>query len=133
MRPAHPQRLVVTIREHVGKFGSQFEETPGPGELQVTVGPVLHEVFPIGGIHRRQHGSALLEIHRPPVIGIDQRQIPELGALVEIGHAGDRCLQRDLTERIQRTQQRDAPRQGFKRTEKFRRGRAIQNPLDECP
>ena len=92
------------MREHVGKFGAQFQQMSGPGEFDVAVRPMLREAFPIGILDRRQHGGAFRKIHRPPVIGVDQRQIPELRSLIEIGHARHRRLQRDLTERIQRAQ-----------------------------
>ena len=44
------------------------------------------------------------EVHRSPVVGIDEREVPELGALVDVGHARRRQLDELLGQR------RDPPR-----------------------
>ena len=59
----------------------------------MAVGPVLREAVPIRRFHCGQRRGARGKIHRPPVVGIDQRQIPELGALIEVRHAGHGRLQ----------------------------------------
>src|SRR5204863_1186500 len=38
---AHLQRLVVSAGKQVRKFDSQFQEVPGPRQLQMPVGPIL--------------------------------------------------------------------------------------------
>ena len=73
------------------------------------------------------------KVHRAAVIGIDQRQVPEFGALVEIGNAGQRCFQRELAQRVQRAQQRDAAGQGLQRVQKFGGLCGIEDFRDEAP
>jgi hypothetical protein len=77
----------------------------------MTIGPVLHEMSPVRCFQRRQRLGPTGKIHRTPVVGIDQRQVPEFCSLIEIGHARHRRLQRDLAERIQRAEQRKPLRQ----------------------
>ena len=100
----------------------------------MTVGPVLHQLRPIRRLQRCERRRARGKIHRPAVVGIDQRQVPEFRALIEIRHARHRRLQRDLAQRIQRAQQRDALRQRFAANSRNSAEiAAIQNSRDEGP
>ena len=40
------------------------------------------------------------EVHRPPVVRVDQRVLPQLGALVDVGHARHGQLDQLLAERV---------------------------------
>ena len=121
MRAADLQRLVIAIGEHIGEFGAQLEEMPRPGQLQMAVRPILRQTFPVRRFQRGQYACALGEIDRPPVVGIDQRKIPELRALIEIRHARHRRLQRELAQRVQGAEQRHAPGQRLERIQEFGR------------
>ena len=57
---------------------------------------------------RRARGK----IDRPAVVGIDQAEIPELGALIEIGHARDGEPQQALREAVHRAGRRNAADEG---------------------
>ena len=72
----------------------EAEEGARDVELEAVVRRVGHQTgrrcrAPFGG----QHGIQLLEqraaprvVDRPPVIGIDEPEVPDLGALIEIGY-----------------------------------------------
>ena len=94
--------------------------------------PFPHQPIPVRLLQRLQQAGARGKIDRPPVVGIDQREIPKLRALVEVRHARHGRLQRDLTERIQRAQQRQALRQRLQRAKKFAGQRGIENFGDEA-
>src|SRR5215510_4178558 len=47
-----------------------------------------------------EHGDPLLEVDGTAIIGINEAEIPELGALVEVGHAWQGDLEQYLRERI---------------------------------
>ncbi len=53
-----------------------------------------HRIEP--GTQSVEHPGACLEIDRLPVVGIDEVQVPQIGALVEIGHAGAPDLHHEL-------------------------------------
>ena len=54
---------------------------------------------PLAASSSRQHLAAAFVIDRPAVVGIDQAEVPELGALVDVGHAGGGDLQQRLGQR----------------------------------
>src|SRR5690242_12404413 len=76
---AHLQLLVIAIRKDVGKLGPKPEQMLGPGKLQMPAWPFLDEMFPIRILECVESSCAFAEVDRPPVIGIDQRKIPEFG------------------------------------------------------
>ena len=131
MRSAHIERLVIALGEQFGQFGAKLQKLPRPGEFQPAIRPLLHQLRPIRRLQRRERGRARGKIHRPAVVGIDERKIPEFRALIEIRQARHHRLQRDLAQRVQCAQQRNALRQRFEGGEKFRRGRAVQDTRDK--
>ncbi len=42
----------------------------------------------------------MLEIDRPAIVRVDQAEVPQLGPLIEVGHAGGADLQHDLGQRV---------------------------------
>ena len=57
--------------------------------LIAPIGSARHSSVQVVFEHARRRGlAARIEIHRAAVVGIDQAVIPELGALIDIGHAG---------------------------------------------
>ena len=51
-------------------------------------------------------------IDGPAIVGIDEAEVPELGALIGVGHAGQRQAQRGLDEAIERAGRYDPVREG---------------------
>lgn len=47
---------------------------------------------------------SLLVVDRPPIVGIDHREIVKLGALIEIGNAGNCGFQGQLGETVERAE-----------------------------
>ena len=66
-----------------------------PCELKAAVAPAFGEGRNVSG-PGVENGFARRKIHRPPVIRIDQREIPQFSALIKIRHAGNRRFQRHL-------------------------------------
>ena len=89
-----------------------------PPQLEAAIGPAFGEGHHVSGPGVK-NGFARRKIHRPPVIRINQREIPQFGALVKIRHAGDRRLQRELAQRVQCAEQRCAAYEAFQTLEKF--------------
>src|SRR5262249_113391 len=58
-----------------------------------------------GGIHRvcqlLEHVSSDFPVDGTPIVGIDQAEIPELAALVEVGYPGRRDLDEGLGKRVE--------------------------------
>ena len=42
LRSAHFERLIVPVREDIGKLGAKLQEMPGPRQLQAAIGPIPH-------------------------------------------------------------------------------------------
>jgi hypothetical protein len=92
-------------------------------ELDPTVVFPLYELEsegrPIGGrvecpCQFLQHVLSELPIDRTPIIRIDQVEVPELAALVEVGNTRSRDLDEGLSQRAERAVVRNA---GLKRAE----------------
>ena len=91
---------------------SQRKKLAHQRELDAAVRPCARQRRPVRCLSDRcERGCARREVDWPPVIGIDQRQIPELGALIEIGNSRQRRLQDQLGQTIERPHQRCAPRE----------------------
>ena len=61
-----------------------------------------------------------IEVDGPPVVGIDEMKIPQLGPLIEIGNAGRRDLEDHLRERVDEADTRDTLLEGQKRGQELR-------------
>ena len=76
--------------------------------------------------------GAQIVIDRPAVVGIDQAEIPELVALVDVGHARRGQLQQRLRQRVERAEVRDlAPGRLRKSARKRLLRRVLQDRGDE--
>ena len=75
--------------------------------------------FATGGVsghsflHLIQQAPAPVEVHGTPVVRIHQREIPELGTLIQVGHPRRREVQHRPRERVPETGPRDAPDESF--------------------
>jgi len=86
-------------------LAAQVEKRPGQRELGMAVRPVGAG----DAIGPREQTLTRGKIHRTAVIGVDQRQVPQLRALVEVGHTGNPGLEHELRQTVERAQQCDAP------------------------
>src|SRR5262249_36747354 len=81
--------------------------------------------------NRCERGCACREVNGSPVIGVDQRQIPELCALIEIGNTWHRRFQEQLGEAVKRPNQRCAPRKCVEAVDEARGSLSIEKALDK--
>src|SRR5262245_16725019 len=73
------------------------------------------------------------KVDRTAVVRIDQRQVPELGSLIEVGNSGNRSLEGELAEAVECSDQRRAPHEGGQLREEINRYRRIEYACDEGP
>ena len=59
-----------------------------------------------------EHALAELPIDGTPVVGIDEVEVPQLAALVEVGNAGRRDLDERLGQRVERAEVGDPGLEG---------------------
>ena len=109
-----PRRYAITWPRFVPtasmRVGALRRTTPhaGGGTVRVVDRPQLGQAFVDprhhlrGGqvLHLVQQPAAQLVVHRPAIVRVDQAQVPQLRALVEIGHAGRGMLQQGLRQRV---------------------------------
>src|SRR6185312_16033570 len=120
------ERNASAALKHVRMALAQLKKFMRKGLLDAAVAPVRGEIGP-RNLACRLHPLARGEIDRTAVVGIDQRKIPAFGALIEIGHAGQQALKRELRQTVERAEQGGPPREGVETGEKFgRNGRVEQ-------
>jgi hypothetical protein len=61
-----------------------------------------------------------VEIDRTPIVWVDKRQVPEFGALIDVGNAGHRHFQDKLRDTVQRTEQSATLSEGGERLDERR-------------
>src|SRR5688572_24674906 len=78
-----------------------------------------------------QDVAAKLIVHWPPVVGVDQAEVPQFGPLIDVGHAGRRQFEQRLRQRVPNAELSDALGKWLKvRQEEIAR-RVVENPRDE--
>ena len=82
--------------EQLGVVAPRTQRLPGHPQLG-RAGRVQRR----GGRQPGQQGAAPGEVDRAPVVRVDQRVVPQLGALVDVGDAGQGELDQLLTERVE--------------------------------
>ena len=93
------ERLVVSCLEKVRPFTSQRQQSVRKLELDLAVWPGGGEVHPVP-FARLQKFAASRKIDRPPVVRIDEGQVPKLCSLVKVRHAWQRRLEYELRQGI---------------------------------
>ena len=88
LRTLRGKRAVFSLRKHRRVFVPKREQTMNRGHLNTPVAPVLQQLAQIGVGDFIEPLPPLRVIDRAAVIGIDEAEIPQLAALIEIGHAG---------------------------------------------
>lgn len=110
----HGDRATPVERHHVPAARSVPRHRPVAGEqLRVRPpqpqGPRHHQQLrraigvdrgPPAVVQTRQHLPAYVEVDRAAVVGVDERVVPQLGALVGVRHPGHRELHQLLPERV---------------------------------
>ena len=56
-------------------------------QLRASVLGVVPRLFGAGAMKLRQEVTAGVVVHGTPVVGIDQGKVPDLAALIDVGHA----------------------------------------------
>ena len=99
MLAADLQGQVVAVAEQARLHPPQPQHAGDQGLLDATVAPVLQQFRE--GRRRGQGGGVPGEVHRPPVVRVDQAEVPVLAPLVEIGDTRAGQAQQALGEAIQ--------------------------------
>ena len=78
-------------REQLRAVPAQRQRGAGDGELggAGVVGPARSATPSVPGPSESRRPVAGVEVDEPPVVGVDQALLPQLAALVDVGHAGD--------------------------------------------
>ena len=82
--PSTSSGSIAAVREQMRRALAQGEGAPDQRLLDAAVAPMASEI-----VQRRiSPSSRARKVDRPAIVGIDQAEVPELGALIEVGHAG---------------------------------------------
>src|SRR5205085_2510750 len=114
------QRQIGAIAEDLGSLCSNAQELAHPRKLDLSCGPATGKRAPIEGRVGSELGAEP-EVDGSSIVGIDQRTIQKLGSLIEVGYPGHGCLQGELGEAVQATEQRDTRSKFAQRADKFAR------------
>src|SRR5262249_4860423 len=94
VRTDRSERTLGAVGKDVRKLLSQRKKLARQGEFDAAVWPCARKRTPIRRLADRvERGCPRGEVDRSPVVGIHQRQVPEFGALIEIGDARHGRLQ----------------------------------------
>ena len=114
-RPRHFARGIIALGEQRRLARAQLEQDARRRELQPSIPPALPPLRERpGGIARKafrdglERRGARGEVDGPTIVGIDEAEVPELAALVDVGHAGRRELERQLHETVVRAEPRNS-------------------------
>ena len=107
VRAAYLDGVVAAVREKLRVPGTKIEKDRRHRELDRTVLPVRvkppERAAPIlgeGVFDGLQCRAAMVVIDRAAIVGIDQAEIPHLGALVDVRHARQGELEHCLSKRV---------------------------------
>ena len=104
------QLLVSALHEQLRVRPAKVEGAGNHKDFDAPVLPMVQEVMSearlpaliLFALEFGQQAHSLFKVHRPPVIRIDQAEVPKLGPLVKIRNARNRNLQQLLGEGIER-------------------------------
>ena len=94
MRACDGDRLISAMLEKVRKLTPNAQQRGGERELQPSVPPFAREL--LDPRCRAKLALAPTKINGAAIFGINQRQVQQLRALVEIRHAGNERFEREL-------------------------------------
>ena len=125
----HPYGRISSILENVGVLAANAQELTRECKLHTAVLPTTCEFRESNA--RLKRGRAMPEVDRPPVVRIDERQIPKLSPLVEVRNSGERQLERELGEAVECADERRALREAAEASDEFARALRIEDCGDE--
>ena len=96
--------FVGSITEKVWPTMTNAQQVTHQGEFDNSALPVRAKLGP-GRTFRPKDAASGRVVDLAPVVRVDQGQIPKLRSLIEVGHARQRRLQRQLRKGIERAEQ----------------------------
>src|SRR6476660_4413062 len=100
-------------------------------KLDSAVAPVVEQLRGVRPLERVEHFPSLHVINRPPIIRIDQTEIPDLVPLINIWDSGRSELEQCLRKRVDRAHPRHVFSEWSEAFEKAIARRGIENSRDE--
>src|SRR6476469_3193628 len=100
-------------------------------KLDSAVAPVVEQLPGVRSLERGEDFLSLQVINRPPIIRIDQTEIPDLVPLINIRDPGRRQFEQDLRERVDRAHPRHLASYWNETFEKAIARRGIENPRNK--
>ena len=108
--PYEFERDVLPAAEYRVLLLPELQRAMGGPKLGSAVGEVAeyfaaHRTRAFSLRQRKQRievAGALIEVNRPPVVRVDQAELPEFVALIKVGNPWNRTLQHHLRERVYR-------------------------------
>src|ERR1700722_11915942 len=114
----YDQRLIIAAGEELRLLTPQAEQEGGGRQLRSAVLPIVHQrleerrtlvwSFETRG-EVRDGRLTNREIDRPSIVRIDEIEVPQLAALINVGHAGRREFADGLNEAVLDPETRHAP------------------------
>ena len=136
------QRLIAALGKERRRAAPQSEQGGDDMELDPAIPPAspqfLPSLAPRRGLERRgrhgvaQHLPSRGEIDGTAIVGIDQTQIPELRALIDVGDAGGGQLQDRLGKGVHGTQGCDLREEAGQIRDEFPRPAAVEQAFEEA-
>src|SRR5690606_7986400 len=112
MRPDRSERDVFLVPEKLRVRAAELEHSPGQVKFCAAVLDVLEQragrIRPASLFQLGEQPSSQGVIDRPPVIGIDEREFPQLVSLVDVGYSGRSELEQGLCEPVDEAERRKA-------------------------
>jgi len=122
-------REIAPVSEEIDVASAEVEGFVGHVELETAIPPLREQRL---GHGEQARGLALLqlgqvcspgeEIHRAPIVRVDETVVPELCPLVKIGDTGRGDLEEGLRQGIEETNRRQPGLEALEVSQKARRG-----------
>ena len=84
---ARPKRQIISALEKIGMFAAKLQHALSQKHFDPAIRPILQKFFRFCFSNGRDHLATTSVIDRTPIIRIDQREVPNLVALINVGHA----------------------------------------------
>ena len=126
------EREITSVEEKISVIASPAEQPLSDEHFNPPIGPGAKHFLRRGIRQRFQHCPTPSIIDRPPIVRIDQAEIPDLVSLVNVRHAWPGQLEDDLRERIDRAEARDLFNHRQKDRKKFVLRTRLKNLRDKC-
>jgi len=98
----HLERLVIAFSKQFRLRSPQLEQLAGDEQLLAAVSPIFRKNGYRGAGDFVQQSPPSAPVDRPPIVGIDQAEIPQLAALVDVRYPRHGQLEDQLGQRRDR-------------------------------